>query len=145
MAKRFVQGWYTPKNPEKYIGRDVNKIRYMSSWEYEAHSFFDNNIKVIRWASESIAIPYVKPTDGRIHKYYPDYYVEYINKDKQLVKVLFEVKPVEQTKAPKKNHKYYLYEQATYAINLAKWAAAAEWCKQNGIEFKIITASSIFR
>ena len=76
MARHFKQGYYTPKNPDKYVG-DITKIRYMSSWELELHKFFDGNPNVIRWASEEIAIPYYKPTDGRIHKYYPDYWVNF--------------------------------------------------------------------
>jgi hypothetical protein len=117
----------------------------MSSWELEAHSFFDNNTRVLRWSSEGIAIPYIKPTDGKIHKYYPDYYVEYRDKDGNIKKELMELKPIEQTKSPRKNHKYYLCEQVTFAVNKAKWAAAEEWCRQHGIMFRIITAKSVFR
>jgi len=143
-SKAYRQGLFTPKNPEKYIG-DVTKIRYMSSWELEAHSFFDRNDRVIRWSSEPIAIPYIKPTDGKIHKYYPDYYVEYIDKDKNVVRELMECKPKSQTRAPRANHKHKLYEQVTFAVNQAKWAAAIEWCKQRGISFRVITENSIFR
>ena len=79
-GKRFEQGQYIPRNPHKYVG-DIDKIRYMSSYELETHKFFDNNERVLRWSSEEIAIPYLKPTDGRVHKYYPDYWVEYVNID----------------------------------------------------------------
>jgi len=48
-TSRFKQGLYTPRNPQKYLG-DPEKIRYMSSWEYETHKFFDNNEKVLQWA-----------------------------------------------------------------------------------------------
>ena len=53
-----------------------------------------------------------------------------------------EVKPLKQTKEPKKRKrvtKSYLYECQTYAVNQAKWKAADEWCKDRKIEFKIIT------
>lgn len=143
-SKRFSQGWYTPKNPDKYMG-DPTKIRYMSSWELETHQFFDNNEKVVRWSSETIAIPYIKPTDGKIHKYYPDYYVEYINTAGQLVKEIIEVKPIAQTKVPRANHKHKLYEQLTFAVNTAKWQAATSFCKNRGILFRIVTEKSIFR
>jgi hypothetical protein len=101
VANDYSQGWYTPKNPEKYVG-DVTKIRYMSSWEYELHKFFDNNTKILRWSSESIAIPYIKPTDGRLHKYYPDYWVEYVNRDGKIIREIIECKPRSQTKRPRK-------------------------------------------
>jgi hypothetical protein len=69
------QGYFKPRHPEKYVG-DVNKIRFMSSWELQADKFLDDNPNVLRWSSEEIVIPYVKPTDGKVHRYYPDYWVE---------------------------------------------------------------------
>ena len=144
MATRFTQGKYTPKNPHKYDG-DLDKIRYMSSWELETHRFFDNNERVIRWSSETIAIPYIKPTDGKIHKYYPDYFVEYVNRDGVIIQEIIEVKPMAQTKAPRKTHKHALYEQVTYAVNVAKWQACKKWCDARSIQFRIITEQSIFK
>jgi hypothetical protein len=141
------QGWYTPRNPEKYVG-DVTKIRYMSSWELELHEFFDNNRTILRWSSESIAIPYIKPTDGRLHKYYPDYWVEYINKDGVIVREVMECKPKSQTHQPRKQRgtgRASLYESIQYAVNAAKWSAAIDWCKQRGFIFRIVTEKSIFR
>lgn len=140
----FKQGFFTPKHPEKYIG-DVTKIRYMSSYEFEAHTFFDNNPNVIRWGSEPIAIPYVKPTDGKIHKYYPDYYVEFKDKNGEIKKELIEVKPLAQTRTPRGNRKHILYEQVTHAVNIAKWQACQDWCRQHGVSFRIVTEKSIFR
>jgi hypothetical protein len=142
-GKNFKQGTYVPKNPEKYMG-DVNKIRFMSSWELQTHTFFDNNPNVLRWASEEIAIPYIKPTDGRLHKYYPDYFVEYRNSAGEIIQEIIEVKPAAQVRAPRKNHKHALYEQLTYAINTAKWTAAARFCAERNIKFRIITEHSIF-
>lgn len=141
---RFTQGYYTPRNPDKYIG-DLTKIRYMSSYELETHQFFDNNPNVIRWGSEPIAIPYVKPTDGRIHKYYPDYYVEFKDKDGNIKREMIEVKPLAQTQTPRGNRKHILYEQVTHAVNIAKWQACQDWCRQHGVMFRIVTEKSIFR
>lgn len=140
---RFTQGYYTPKHPEKYMG-DITKIRYMSSYELSVHQFFDNNPHVVRWGSEIVAIPYLKPTDGRVHKYYPDYYVEFVDKDGNLKKEMIEVKPHSQTRNPRANSKHALYEQLTLSINIAKWQACQEWCRQRGISFRIITEKSIF-
>lgn len=144
-GKHFQQGWYELKNPHKYVGTDPSKIRYMSSYEYETHTFFDCNDRVLRWSSESIVIPYLKPTDGRIHKYYPDYWVEFINKDGEVVQEVIEVKPASQTKAPRKNNKHVLYEQLMWAVNTAKWQACEAYCQQHGMKFRIITEKSIFK
>lgn len=142
-TRRFVQGKYTPVNPHKYKG-NLDKIRYMSSYELETHRFFDNNANVISWSSEEIAIPYVSPVDNKVHKYYPDYLVEFINSSGEVIKQLIEVKPHAQTKAPHGNRKHAAYEQVTYAVNVAKWMAAQAWCQTHGIEFKIITERAIF-
>lgn len=144
MAKNFQQGYYRPKNPHKYVG-DINKIRYMSSYELETHAFFDNNERVLRWASEEIAIPYLKPTDGKLHKYYPDYWVEYVNRDGEIIQEIIEVKPATQTRAPRSNGKHALYEQLTFAVNAAKWQAAQAFCDSKGWKFRIITERSIFK
>lgn len=151
MAFKYKQGYYTPKHPEKYIG-DVNKIVYRSSYELEVNQFFDNNPRVLKWASEEIAIPYVKPTDGRVHKYYPDYIVCYINKDGEILWELIEVKPLEQTrKSRSRNPKIKLYEDLTYAVNVAKWQQAEAWCRKRTEEtgypykFRILTQKSIFK
>lgn len=141
---RFKQGYYTPKHPEKYIG-DITKIRYMSSYELSVHEFLDNNPNVIRWGSEIIAIPYLKPTDKRLHKYYPDYYVEYRDKNGSIKREILEVKPLAQTKRPRANSKHVLYEELTHAINIAKWQACQAWCTERGIMFRIITEKSIFK
>lgn len=144
MASKFKQGYYNPKHPEKYVG-DVSKIRYMSSWELQAHRFFDNNTRVLRWSSEEIAIPYLKPTDNRVHKYYPDYWVEYVNREGEIVQEIIEVKPAQQTRLPKTNSKHRLYEQLTYAVNQSKWAACQQWCNARGMKFRIVTEHSLFR
>lgn len=141
---RFTQGMYTLRNPHKYVG-DAESIRYMSSYELETHKFFDNNEKVLRWSSEEIVIPYLKPTDNKIHKYYPDYWVEYVNKDGVIVQEIIEVKPASQTRMPSARNKHKLYEQLTLAVNVAKWQAAQAFCKQHGMLFRIITEKSIFK
>lgn len=142
--KRFVQGYYKPRNPHKYAG-DVDKIVYRSSYELQMHTFLDNNERVLRWSSEEVVIPYVKPTDGKIHRYFPDYWVEYVNKDGEILQEIIEVKPKSQTRSPRKNSKSLLYEQRTLAINMAKWAAADAFCKAHNMRFRIITERSVFK
>ncbi len=143
MATKFHQGLYTVNNPYKYMG-DVTKVRFMSSWEYECHKYFDNNDNVIKWSSEGIAIPYFNPVKKRMARYFPDYYVEYINPQNEVVREIVEVKPLAQTKAPRKNRKHALYEQTQFAVNMAKFAAATQFCKERNLAFRIVTEKSIF-
>ncbi len=144
MATRFRQGYYTLKHPEKYLG-DPNKVIYRSSWELNLHTFFDNNTRVLRWGSEIICIPYIKPTDGRMHRYYPDYFVEYITADGEIIKELIELKPLAQTKQPRRNSKHRLYENLTFVVNTAKWQSAQQWCNNNNVNWRIVTEKSVFR
>ena len=133
----------TPRNPEKYVG-DPAKIRYMSSWELQFDRFLDGNPNILRWSSECVAIPYVKPTDGKIHRYYPDYWIEYINKDGEVIQELIEIKPKSQA-GGKSVGRMTLYEKAQYAINLAKWESCKRFCDQRGIVFRILTEDELFK
>lgn len=140
----YKQGYFKPIHPEKYIG-DITKIRFMSSWELSFHKFLDNNPNVLKWSSENIVIPYVKPTDGKVHRYYPDYWVEYKDKEGTICREVIEVKPKAQTaRSKKRNPKQKLVEDITYAINVAKWTQAQKWCDERGLKFRIITECSLF-
>lgn len=142
--KHWLQGRYTPKNPHKYVG-DLSKVVYRSSYELQMHQFLDNNERVLQWSSEEVVIPYVKPTDGKVHRYFPDYWVEYVNRDGEILQEIIEVKPKAQTRAPRNGKKPRLYESATWAINMAKWKAADTFCQQNNMKFRIITERSVFK
>jgi len=145
MASRFKQGIYTPKHPEKYVG-SVDKIRYMSSWELAFNKFLDNNPNVLRWSSEEIAIPYIKPTTGRVHRYFPDYWLEYRDKSGKLISEIIEIKPKSQTKRSRsKKPKNKLYEDIQYAINMSKWQACQSFCDSHGINFRIVTEDQLFK
>jgi hypothetical protein len=142
MAKNFKQGFYTLRHPEKYVG-DPNKVVFRSSWEEQTCSFFDNNPNVLRWSSEEIYIPYIKPTDGKVHRYYPDYWIEYKNNTGNVVQEIIEVKPEDQVFIQRKS-RLTEWDKVTYNINRAKWKAAGEFCKKKGIKFRILTERSIF-
>lgn len=147
MARGFRQGRFTPKNPEKYNG-DVSNIVYRSSWELSTCRFLDNNPNILEWASEEISIPYIKPTDGKIHRYFPDYWVKYRNKSGQIIQELWEVKPENQTKQPTtrgKRKTQQVYESVTYAVNLAKWNAATLFCNKYGMKFRIVSETNLFK
>lgn len=149
-GRRFKQGYYTLVNPEKYIG-DPTKVRYMSSWELECFRVLDNNPNVIHWSSEEIAIPYIKPTDGKLHKYYPDLFICCRTKSGEKKWTLIEIKPLAQTKPPSSRSKHLLYEQITHAVNLSKWKAAQAWCERQSvlmreqITFQIVTERQLFK
>ena len=141
MTSKFRQGYYTPVNPEKYAG-DVTKIRYMSSWELEFDKFLDNNPNILRWASECVPIPYIKPTDGRVHKYYPDYWVEYRNRDGQIIQEIIEIKPANQVQLGRRPS---TYQQLTHAVNMAKWESCKKFCDARGIVFRVLTENELFK
>lgn len=140
----WKQGWYTPKHPEKYIG-DPTQIRYMSSWEHDMHKFLDNNINILQWSSETISIPYIKPTDKKVHYYYPDYWVKYKDRKGNIKEKIIELKPYNQTVPTKKRKpKERLIEQTMYAINQAKWRACRKVCDKYDIEFQLFTERDVF-
>ena len=138
-------GKFKPKNYKKYKG-DPTKIYYRSLWERRFMVYCDNNSNIIEWGSEEIIIPYKSPLDKKTHRYFPDFYVKYINKDKQVVREIIEVKPkkhLSPPKQPKRKTKRYLNEVATYIKNQAKFKAAEEYCKDRRYSFRILTEDQL--
>ena len=124
---------------------DPTNIIYRSGWELKLMSYLDGNNNVIRWSSEEVVILYKSPIDGRRHRYFPDFYVEQINTNDNIDKILIEVKPKYQTIPPvvqttktKKPTKRYINEVKTWGVNQAKWIAAQEFCKDRGWKFQIM-------
>ena len=70
----FAQGIFVPRNPDKYIGNHTP--RYRSGWEFTFMQFCDGNKNVIKWASESIRIPYRHPLTGKVTNYIPDFFIK---------------------------------------------------------------------
>jgi hypothetical protein len=143
------KGIFKPSNPQKYIGNPAN-ITYRSRWELLFMQKADTHPEIIRWASEEIAIPYVSPGDEKIHRYFPDFYIEVLNADKIKRKYIIEIKPKKQTIPPakpktnnRKSRIRYVNEGYTYAINKAKWEAARRWCEDKGIKFIIMTENEL--
>jgi hypothetical protein len=138
------KGRYRPSNEKKYIG-NPNNIIYRSLWERKFMQYCDLNENIIEWASEEISIPYVSPIDRKRHRYYPDFYIKYKDKDGKIKKSLIEIKPKKQTVEPqqKRRTKSYMSEAKTWVVNQAKWNAAEEFCKDNMWEFKILTEDDL--
>ena len=140
-----IKSRYKPTNPQKYTG-NPNNIICRSSWERKFCQWCDRKDNVISWASEEISIPYVSPKDNRVRRYYPDFLIKVQEKNDIVKTYVVEVKPKKQTLPPKPRKrvtKSYIYECTTYAVNQAKWKAANEFCKDNQIEFKIVTEDEL--
>lgn len=136
-----VKGKYKPKNPAKYKG-DPTTIVYRSSWELKFMSYIDDHKDVVEWGSEEFSIPYRSPIDGKIHRYFPDFYIKKRTPQGLLETVIVEIKPSKETKPPavqSKPTKQYLREVYTWGINSAKWKAAEEYCKDRMWKFIIMT------
>ena len=140
MSLKFSKGVYAVKNPQKYVGSKLPM--YRSSWEYTFMTFCDNNPSVQQWSSEPIKIPYKDPLTGKQTVYVPDFLIYYIDKNMKTHAELVEIKPANQM--IKENVGKNPYNQAQYVKNMAKWAAAAQWCQQQGIKFRIINEHDIF-
>jgi hypothetical protein len=135
-------GIYKPVNPQKYRGNPT-RIIYRSMWERKFMVFCDSNPSIIEWGSEEIIIPYRCPTDGKVHRYYPDFYIKVRSKKNQINKYIVEVKPKKQvagpTKEPKKKNAAWKREVMTYVKNRAKWDAAEDFCEDRQMKFIILT------
>ena len=134
-------GKFKPKNYKKYKG-DPTKIVYRSLWERRFMVYCDNNDKIIEWGSEELIIPYRSPLDKKVHRYFPDFYIKYLNKKGNVVREIIEVKPKKQLrppKTPKRQTKRYLQECATFMVNQAKWKAAEEYCSDRKMKFRFLT------
>ena len=135
-------GTYKPINPKKYRG-NPNKVIYRSLWERKLMVYCDHNAAVLEWGSEEVIIPYLSPWDGKLPRYFPDFYMKVRQSDKTIKKFIIEVKPKAQSNPPIKNPKRktrrWFKEVETWGVNQAKWKSATEYCNDQGMEFKILT------
>ena len=86
------KGKYTVNDVSKYVG-DPTKVIYRSLWERRFMVFCDTNDKIVKWASESIVVPYISPVDNKPHRYFVDFIVKYLDKDNKETVTLIEIKP----------------------------------------------------
>ena len=106
----------------------------------------DRNINVEEWGSEEIIIPYISPVDGRVHRYFPDFFIKYKDVGGKTRSSLIEIKPMRQCvppPKPKRQTKKYLNEAFEYAKNQAKWKAAEDYCADRMWEFKVMTEKEL--
>ena len=142
---RYRQGVYKPINRKKYSGK--HDPIYRSSWELKFFRWADKNSRVVRWGSENIIIPYVSPVDRRIHRYFVDNFIVFLNSENKPKKYLIEIKPSKSVAKPvpnkRKKESTILYEQKTWLVNQAKWEAAKKWAEEKDYEFLILTEKEL--
>lgn len=138
--KRYNNGVYTPSFPEKYKGS--NAPRYRSSWELQLFRLADMHPNVVSWVSEGIKIPYMHPLKHKIAMYTPDVLMVFEDKNGNRRNELIEIKPSKHTHLEEAKS---AYDRAQFAINVAKWKAAQEFCKNHGMTFRVINENQIFR
>lgn len=154
MYKNVKQGWYRLLNPDKFI-KPIDElmksykdghVNYKSSLELKAVRYCDWNNSITKWSLEPFPIRYLKPSTGRFHRYYIDLVIEFSSGEKFLV----EIKPYNQSVAPRKPTRNtqkaklrYAREMETYLINTAKWDAAKIFAKENGFKFIILTEKEL--
>lgn len=139
-------GRFVPKNPQKYLG-DPTGIVFRSSWERRFMRYCDDTTGVLKWASEEFHIPYVSPADGHLHRYFPDFFIT-VKTTTGTKSFVIEIKPAHQTVQPqpkKRQTRRYMTEVVTYGVNMAKWAAAEELCRQKGWHFLVLTEQHLFQ
>lgn len=144
-----MTGRFIPKNPQKYAG-DPTKIMFRSSWEVAAMKFLDSSKAVIKWGSEEIKIPYLKPVidpvTGRASmkpaNYFPDFVVVYQDKDGNVQAEILEIKPLSESLAEKAKSDR---DKMALAVNIAKWKAAEAFARQHNMKFRVITEKTLFK
>lgn len=131
------KGRFRPSNPKKYRG-DFTNIIYRSLWELKFMRECDSHPDIVEWASEEIVISYRNIVDGKMHRYFPDFWIRKINNDITIV----EIKPSTQSVPPQKKSKItkrYIEEVTTWGTNLSKWRAAQQYCDNRGWTFMVLT------
>ena len=137
--RKWKQGFIIPKKPLKCINimetNEPQPIVYRSGWEKQFAEWCDSTDAIIRWGSEIIRILYKDPIKNKMSFYTPDFYLEYLDNEKKLRKVLVEIKPLKETTLKESSDGY---DKLMVAKNNMKWASAIEYCKKRGIEFKVM-------
>ena len=145
MTVKSYKGKFVPKNPKKYKG-DPTNIIFRSLWERKFMDFLDTHDKIMSWNSEEVSIVYHSPVDGRLHRYFPDFWIKKLNSEGHEECAIIEIKPKKQTKPPKqpkRNTASYINEVKTYVINQAKFEAATNFCEQRQWQFLILTENEL--
>lgn len=141
------KGKFSPKSPQKYEG-DVTQIFYRSRIELRYMQYLDQHPDIVAWASEELAIPYIKPTTMRTHKYWPDLIIRKRGPDGKMRTIMIELKHSSDLKEPvlkegQRRTRRFLNEVVEYQVNRAKWAAAEAYCLDRGWQFMVLTEKEL--
>ena len=136
----YNQGIFDPAHPDKYIG--TYPIMFRSSWELTMMNLCDQHPNVLQWASESIKIQYQDPETGKMRTYIPDFFMIYIDASGARHGEIVEIKPMAQCflELAKTKPQRKIVEN-----NIAKWKAAKEWCRHQGLRFRIMTQEQLYK
>lgn len=159
-SKLAYQSKFIPQNKSKYIGNNINNIVLRSTWETGLAKWCDSNRKVLKYAIESVIVPYMDTVSMKMRKYYVDFYIETVQGEKYFI----EIKPQHETVAPTNytNQKTELQKMLienvngmdlyynetfqkkfrkilTYSKNQDKWKAANSYAVKYGAVFQVWT------
>jgi len=150
------KGVYNPLFPDKCI--NITKVGkppvFRSKWEATLFRAMDTNTNVVKWGSElpETMVEYIKPTDMQKHRYFPDLYVEVIDRAGNIGRWVVEVKPLEECSPPVPPKRKtrdavnrFAVAQATWLTNEAKWKAARHQFHKIGIRFMVATEETIYK
>lgn len=140
MARKPVNCEFTPKNPAKYIG--TLPIICRSSWEFAFCRVLDQHPNILRWSSESIEIKYIHPETRKSSTYYPDFFIDYIDRDGIEHNEIVEIKP--ERECPGYEGYATKATKSAQAVNAAKWEAARAYCTAKQWAFRPMTEHDLF-
>lgn len=122
-TSKYHQGQIPKSVLSKYVGG--GEVVYRSSYEKTFIMWLEECSGIRSWSYECAPIPYIG-TDGKIHRYWPDFFV--MTEDGK--RYIIEVKPASQKQMP---------------INRRKWEAAKKWASDRGWQFKVVTENTLKR
>ena len=138
--KKYNQGHYIPKNPQKYIG-DIKNCIFRSQWEKDFFQTCDLNPAILQWGAELMSIPYHCPVTGTTKNYFPDVFLTYMDKDGNTISECIEIKPERQALAENAKSRK---AKILLAVNQSKWLAAQAFCEEHGMKFRVLTEVSLY-
>lgn len=127
---------FTPRFPEKYAG-DPRRIVARSKWELVYMDALDRSNLIKKWISEpkTLNITYVSPIDRKVHEYWPDFLIQYIDGTIEIV----EVKPMKETVS----NSTKTYDKLMLIKNKSKWEAASKFAAKIGARFRVVTEAQL--
>src|SRR5277367_1037088 len=135
----MAQYRYMVQNPSRYAG-DPGSVVARSKWELMYMQALDTSPMVRKWVSEprNLGISYISPLDKKVHQYWPDFLVQYVDGNVEIL----EIKPLKQsvTESATTN-----YDKIELLKNVAKWAAADRFARAIGGRFRVITERTLFK